>query len=152
MYNSSFPASKVAQLLLSRSSALLSIASILFRLVYVVGPVTHAVKSSRKAIAPPWPSICRCTRSALKKRKRIGDRGEPRGSPACGRLWASDTCPLIWMVAVRSEQNASTHLSRTSGIPRAVILWINRSLQTPLYAPLTSKLIKLKTCRPRHAA
>jgi hypothetical protein len=26
---------------------------------------------------------------------------------------------LIWMVAVRSEQNASTHRSRSSGIPRA---------------------------------
>jgi hypothetical protein len=33
-------------------------------------------------------------------RNRIGDKGEPWGRPACGRPWTSDTCPLIWMVAV----------------------------------------------------
>jgi hypothetical protein len=92
-------------------SASLMIASILSRLLCAVDPVTHAVKSSTKA-TPPWLSICLCTRSALKKRNRIGDRGEPCGSPACGRLWSSDYCTLVWMFAVRSEQNASTHRSR----------------------------------------
>ncbi|CDM38393.1 unnamed protein product [Penicillium roqueforti FM164] len=61
-------------------------ASIPSRLLCAVGPVTHAVKSSTKATAPPWLSICLCTRSALKNRNRIGDRGEPCGSPACGKL------------------------------------------------------------------
>ena len=117
-----FSASKVAPLLLSQPSASTIIASIPSRLLYAVDPVTHAVKSSTKATAPPWLSICLCRRSALKKRNRIGDRGEPCGSPACGRLWTSDNCPLIWMFAVRSEQNASTHRSRPSGMPRAFIL------------------------------
>ena len=63
-----------------------------------------------------------CTRSALKKRNRIGDSGERCGSPACGRLWTSDNCLLIWTVAVRSEQNVSTHRSRSSGMPCAFIL------------------------------
>jgi hypothetical protein len=53
------------------------------------------VKSSMKVIAPPQLSICRCTRSALKKRNRISDKGEPCGSPACGRLCTSDPCLLI---------------------------------------------------------
>lgn len=37
----------------------------------------------------------RCTRSALKKRNKIGDSGEPCGSPAWGRLFASDNCPFL---------------------------------------------------------
>lgn len=72
-----FSASKVAPLLLSQSSALLIIASISSRLFYAVGPVTYAVKSSTKVTVPPWLSIYRYIRSALKNRNRIGDRGEP---------------------------------------------------------------------------
>ena len=70
-------ASKVAPLRFSQSSASLIIASMPSRLLWADGPVTHAVKSSTNAIAPPWLSICLCTGSALKKRNRIGDRGEP---------------------------------------------------------------------------
>lgn len=93
-----------------------------------------------------------CTRSALKNRNRIGDSGEPCGSPACGSSRLSDVRPFISIVAVRLEQNASIHLVRLEGIPRASILWMSRSLHTPLYAPLTSKLIRLTTtCRRRHA-
>jgi len=76
-----FSASKVAPLLLSQSRASLMMASMPSRLLCAVGLVTYAVKSSTKAIAPLRLSIRRCTRSALKKRKRIGDRGEP-----CGKL------------------------------------------------------------------
>jgi hypothetical protein len=61
-------------------------ASIPSRLLCAMGPVTHALKSLMKAIETPWLSICRCTRSALKKRKRTRDRGESCGGPACGRL------------------------------------------------------------------
>lgn len=96
-------ASKVALLLLSQLSVSLIITSMPCRLLYAVGPVTHALKSSTNAIAPPWLSICHCTRSALKNRNKIGERGEPCGNPACRRLRISDTSPLIRMVAVRSE-------------------------------------------------
>ena len=43
----------VAPLLLSQLRAFLMMASMLSRLLCAVGPVTHAVKSSTKAIAPP---------------------------------------------------------------------------------------------------
>lgn len=46
-------------------------------LLRAVGLVIHAVKLSMKVIALLWLSICRCIRSALKKRNKIGDRGEP---------------------------------------------------------------------------
>ncbi|EMD62116.1 hypothetical protein COCSADRAFT_38913, partial [Bipolaris sorokiniana ND90Pr] len=52
---------------------------------------------------------------------------------------------------VRSEQNASIHFSSFCGIPRAFILCSSLFLHTPLYAPLTSKLIRLTVRRPRHA-
>ena len=77
-----FSASNVAPLLRSQSSASLMMASIPSLLLCAVGPVTHAVKSSTNAIAPPYVSMRRCTRSALKKRKRVGDRGDPCGRPA----------------------------------------------------------------------
>ncbi|EMD66074.1 hypothetical protein COCSADRAFT_34668 [Bipolaris sorokiniana ND90Pr] len=52
---------------------------------------------------------------------------------------------------MRSEQNASIHFSSFYGIPRAFILYSSLFLHTPLYAPLTSKLIRLTIRRPRHA-
>ena len=52
-----FSASNVAPLLLSQSSACLMMASIPSRVLCAVGPVTQAVKSSTKAIAPPLLSI-----------------------------------------------------------------------------------------------
>ena len=70
-------ASKVAPLLFSQSSASLIITSMPSRLLWAVSPVTYTVKSSTNAMAPPWLSICLCTKSTLKKRNRIGDRGEP---------------------------------------------------------------------------
>ena len=72
-----FFALNVAPLLLSQSSASLMIALMPSRLLCAMGPVTHVVKLSLKAIAPLLLSIRRCTRSALKKRNKIGDRGEP---------------------------------------------------------------------------
>ena len=48
-----FSASNVAPLLFSQSIVSLIIVSMPSRLPYAVGPVTHAVKSSTKAIAPP---------------------------------------------------------------------------------------------------
>jgi len=49
-------------------------ASMPSRLLCAVGPVTHGVKSSTKAIAPLWLSMRRCIRSTLKKRNKIGIR------------------------------------------------------------------------------
>lgn len=72
-----FSTSNVALLLLSQSRASLIMASMPSRLLCAVGPVTYAVKSSTNAIAPLRLSIRRCTRSALKKRNKIGDKGEP---------------------------------------------------------------------------
>src|SRR5689334_7454880 len=133
-------ASNVAPLLLSQSNASLIIDSTSLRLLCAVGPETQAVKSSTNAIAPLLLSIRRWTKSALKKRNRIGDSGEPCERPACDNSRTSDDSPLIRIVAVRFEQNASTHRSSFSGMPRAFILWSSLSLHTPLYAPLTSKL------------
>ncbi len=127
-----FSISKVAPLLLSQSSAFLMISLIPLRLLSAVGPVTQAMKSSTNAIAPLWQSMRCCTRSALKKRNRIGDRGEPYGNPACGKLRVLDVCPLTWIVAVRSEQKASIQRSRLSGMPLALSLWMSLSLYTPL--------------------
>ena len=127
-----FSVSKVAPLLLSQSSAFLMISLIPSRLLSAVGPVTQAVKSSTNAIAPPWQSMRCCTRSALKKRNRIGDRGEPYGNPACGKLRVLDVCLLTWIVAVRSKQKASIQRSRLSGMPLALSLWMSLSLYTPL--------------------
>jgi hypothetical protein len=53
-------------------------------------------------------------------KERLLQRMKARGIPE-GLL-------RIWMFAVRSEQNASTHRSRPSGMPRAFILWSKRSL------------------------
>src|ERR1700748_1484638 len=55
------------------------------------------------------------------------------------------------MLAERSEQNASIQRTIRGGIPRACSLCSSRSLHTPLYAPLTSKLIKLRTFLDLHA-
>jgi hypothetical protein len=87
----------------------------------------------------------------IKKRNRIGERGGPWGSPACGSARFVDGCPLTTVAAVRPEQNASTHRTSRGGIPRAVSLWSSLSLCTPLYAPFTSKLTRLTTCLLRHA-
>jgi hypothetical protein len=104
-----FSASNVAPLLLSQSRVLWIIALMPSRLCCAVGPVTYAVKSSTNAIAPPWLSIRRCTRSALKKRNKIGDKGEPWGRLACDRSRILEDCLLTWIIVVRSEQNASIH-------------------------------------------
>ncbi|ENH73556.1 hypothetical protein FOC1_g10001095 [Fusarium oxysporum f. sp. cubense race 1] len=93
---------------------------------------------------PELPIRLGFTRSALKNRNNIGDRGDPCGSPACGRGRLSELWPLITMVAVRSEQKESIQRKRSSGIPLAFIRCSNLSLHT-LYAPLTSKLMRLTT-------
>ena len=49
------------------------------------------------------------TRSALRKRNRMGDKGEPYGSPACSRSLAADACPFTTIVAVRSEQKRQSN-------------------------------------------
>jgi hypothetical protein len=59
----------IAPLLVSQWRASLIMASML---LCAVGPVTHAVRSSTKAIAPLRLSIRRCTRCVLKKRNKIG--------------------------------------------------------------------------------
>lgn len=53
--------------------------------------------------------------------------------------------PFTTIVAVRLEQKASIHLTRASGMPLALSLWSSLSLKTPLYTPLISKLIRLRT-------
>src|SRR5947207_2437423 len=68
-----FSTLNVTPLLLSQSRASLMIASMPSQLLHAMGPVTHAVKSLVNAIAPLWLLIQCCTRSALKKRNRIGD-------------------------------------------------------------------------------
>src|SRR5699024_4834026 len=102
-------------------------------------------------IDPPAALILRCTRSALKKRNRTGDSGDPCGRPAWGNSRTADVYPFTTIDAVREEQNASTHLTSLSGSPLAFILWSSRSLHPPLYAPLTSILTKLSTFRALHA-
>lgn len=72
--NGRFSALDVAPLLLSQFSALLIITSMPLRVLRAVEPVTEAVKSSTKAIAPPLLLVLRCTRSALKKRNKIRER------------------------------------------------------------------------------
>lgn len=146
-----FSASNVAPLLCSQSSASLMMALIPSLFVCAVGLVTYAVKSSTNAIALPYVLMRCCTRSALKKRNRAGDSGDPCGKPACGSSRVSDACLLTWIDAVRCEQNASTHLNNVSGMPCAFILCSSLSLHTLLYAPLTLKVIKLTVCWPRQA-
>jgi hypothetical protein len=96
-------------------------------------------------MAPPFLSIWVYTRSALKNRNNIGDRGDPYGSPACSRGLLSELCLLIIMAAVYPEQKASIHRKRSSRIPLAFIHCSNLSLHTPLYTPFILKLIRLIT-------
>ncbi len=103
------------------------------------------------AKAPSLLSIFFSTRSALKKRNRIGDSGDPCGRPACGNPCFSESYSFTDSVAVRSEQKASTHRHSDDGMRLARNLCSSLSLYTPLYAPLTSKLIRLSTFLWRHA-
>lgn len=75
----------------------------------------------------------------------------PYGSPVWASSCCSDVKPFTVMVAVRLEQKTSTYLTSASGMPLALSLWSNLSLETPLYAPLTSKLIRLSTFPLLHA-
>jgi hypothetical protein len=70
-------------------------------------------------IAPPFSLIRCCTRSALKKINRIGDKGEPCGSPACSSSLASDTWPFTTIVAMHLEQKALIQFTKTDGNPLA---------------------------------
>src|SRR5438552_2080958 len=90
-------------------------------------------------------------RSALKNRYRIGERGNPWGSPACGSFWLLEVCPFTIIVAVRSEQKASIQRTKSEGALLAVNRCSNLSLCTPLYAPFTSKLMRLSTLFDRQA-
>jgi hypothetical protein len=74
--------SNIAPLLLSQSKTSLIITSIPFRLLYAINPITQTIKSSTKAIAPPYALIRRCTKSALKKRNKIGDKNDLYDNPA----------------------------------------------------------------------
>jgi hypothetical protein len=77
-----FSPSNWAPLRLSQSKARSMMAWMPARFASAVGPTTQAVQSSTKAMEPPFALILCCTRSALKKRKSIGDSGDPCGKPA----------------------------------------------------------------------
>src|SRR2546430_12764795 len=75
------------------------------------------------------------SRLALKNRKRIGERGEPCGRPACGSSVCLEASPFTTMVALRSEQKASIHLTQISGIH----LSLSRCKRTSFATPFISK-------------
>ena len=107
-----------------------------FLLLCAVGPVTYAVKLSTNAIAPLYVLMRCCTKSALEKRKRIGDRGDSCSKPACSSSRVLEVCPLTWIDAVCSEQNASTYCNSLSSMSCAFILYSSLSLHT-LAPPLS---------------
>ena len=113
---------KVTLLLLSQLSVSLIIALIPSQLLYIVSLVTYIVKSSIKVTTPPQLSIYLYTRSILKKRNRIRERGKPYSSLAYSRHQTLDNYLLIQIFAIRSKQNALTYQSRPSSIPYTFIL------------------------------
>ena len=103
------------------------------------------------ATAPPSLLICRSTRLALKKIYRIGLRGEPCGSQACGgpiiSKWYKFTAVGVYLL----EQKSSIYLARHSGILLSRSRRRRISLDTPLYAPLKLSLTGLRALLLRHA-
>jgi hypothetical protein len=101
--NAVLSASKVAPLALAH---LVAFRMMVFWIILVftaaLGPVTQAVKSSMKATAPWFRLILKETKSALKNRKRIGDSGDPYGSPAWARFSTWDTTLFTTTDALRS--------------------------------------------------
>ena len=59
---------------------------------------------------------------------------------------------LTVIEARRDEQKLSIHRIRASGIRRSRSLRNNTPRSTPLYAPFTSKLTRLRTLPSRHAS
>ncbi len=100
---------KVALLLLSQSRASLIIPLMPLQVLYTIRPITQAMKLSTKAIALLLLLVLYYTRSALKKRNRIGERGDPWGRPAQGRSCTSAACLLIQIEAIQSKQKASIY-------------------------------------------
>ena len=72
-------------------------------LLYAMGPVTYTIKSLINTTTPLRLLICCYTRLVLKKRKRIGDKGEPYSRPVYSRFRTLEDYLLIWIVTIRSK-------------------------------------------------
>jgi hypothetical protein len=97
------------------------------------------------ATNPPFAVNLCYTKLALKKRNSTRESREPYSRPTYGNDCYRDVCPFTSIVAVRSKQKALIHYTNVNGTPLTMSLYSNLSLYTPLYAPFTLKLTKLRT-------
>jgi hypothetical protein len=81
----------------------------------------------------------------IEEQRRHRDKRDSCASSSYDSSLLSELSPLIIMVAVRSEQNASTHRRRPFGIALASIRCNDLKLNTPFYSPFTPNLIRLTT-------